>query len=148
MYINSLILVLVNQEFYHIMSTPRVNLKVQRKKNPRDLSAPDRYYVQAVKTGTCDLERPAYLIVNQSTVSEADCLAVLHSFVHNMMDELEQGRVVELGHLGNFQIKVSSLPSNSPEEVGIENVKSIGVNYRPSLRIKKRLKKIKFKLQK
>ena len=130
------------------MSTPSVNLKVQRKKNPRDLSAPDRYYVQAVKTGNCDLERLAYLISNQSTVGEADCLAVLHSFVHNMMDELEQGRVVELGHLGNFQIKVSSSPSDSPEEISIENVKSIGVNYRPSLRIKKRLKKIKFKLQK
>ena len=124
-----------------------VLLKIIPRKDPRDLTEPERFYVKAVKTGNCNLERLAYLISNQSTVREPDCLAVLNAFVHNMLDELGQGRVVELGDLGNFQVGVRSHGSDTPEEVNLTNIKNVVLNYRPSSKIKKRLKTMAFSIR-
>ncbi len=121
-------------------------LKVQAKVNPRDLEAPEKFYLQAVKNGRSDLERLAYLISNQSTVREPDCLAVLHAFVHNMLDELNQGRVVELGKLGSFQVAVNSTGSDTPEEVNLNNLKRVKLNYRPSSHVRKALNNLEFKI--
>jgi len=121
-------------------------LKVQAKVNPRDLEAPEKFYLQAVKNGNTDLERLAYLISNQSTVREPDCLAVLHAFVHNMLDELAQGRVVELGKLGSFQVGVNSIGSDMPEEVSLNNIKRVKLNYRPSTHVRKALNNLDFKI--
>jgi predicted histone-like DNA-binding protein len=85
-----------------------VKLRVVERKNPQDLQAPPKYYAQAVANGYVDLERLAYLVSNQCTVREADCLAVLNALQHNVMDELRQGKVVQLGSLGNFQVGVRS----------------------------------------
>ncbi|MGM0635465.1 MAG: HU family DNA-binding protein [Bacteroidota bacterium] len=125
----------------------RVNLlKVQAKINPNNIEAPEKFYLQAIKNGNSDLEHLAYLISNQSTVREPDCLAVLHAFVHNMLDELRQGRVVELGKLGSFQVAVNSSGSETPEDVDISNLKRIRLNYRPSKHVKKALNTLDFKI--
>lgn|SRR5690554_1557619 len=128
------------------MNNLKIRLKIQPKKNPQDLLAPERYYLQAVKSGNCNLERLAYLISNQSTVREPDCLAVLHAFVHNMLDELEQGRVVELGTLGNFQVGVRSEGSDMLEDVNVSKIKRISLNYRPGRRVRKRLDTMEFSI--
>ena len=128
------------------MNDLKSRLKIQPKKNPQDLLAPERYYLQAIKSGTCNLERLAYLISNQSTVREPDCLAVLHAFVHNMLDELAQGRVVELGALGNFQVGVRSEGSDTPEEVNLSKIKRVNLNYRPGKRVRKRLDTLEFSI--
>ena len=129
------------------MENTKSVLKVQAKKTPRDLAAPERYYLQAVKNGNTNLERLAYLISNQSTVREPDCLAVLHAFVHNMLDELSQGRVVQLGALGNFQIGVTSEGSDLPEEVNLSNLKKVRLNYRPGKKIQKVINQMDFQIQ-
>lgn len=129
------------------MENTKSLLKVLPKKNPRDIAAPERYYLQAVKIGNTNLERLAYLISNQSTVREPDCLAVLHAFVHNMLDELSQGRVVQLGALGNFQIGVTSEGSDLPEEVNISNLKKVRLNYRPGKKIQKVINQMDFQIQ-
>ena len=128
------------------MNDLKSRLKIQPKKNPQDLLAPERYYLQAVKSGNCDLERLAYLISNQSTVRESDCLAVLHAFVHNMLDELAQGRVVELGSLGNFQVGVRSEGSDMPEDVNVSKIKRVSLKYRPGRRVRKRLNTMEFSI--
>lgn len=128
------------------MNNLKIRLKIQPKKNPQDLLAPERYYLQAVKSGVCDLERLAYLISNQSTVREPDCLAVLHAFVHNMLDELAQGRVVELGSLGNFQVGVRSEGSDMPEDVNVSKIKRVSLKYRPGRRVRKRLNTMEFSI--
>ncbi|MDG4951545.1 DNA-binding protein, partial [Weeksellaceae bacterium KMM 9724] len=71
-----------------------VSLKIQERQNPQDRTEPAKYYVQCIQNGKSDLRRLAYLISSQSTVRQADCLAVLDGLVLNMMDELSQGRAV------------------------------------------------------
>jgi len=124
-----------------------VPLTIKEKKNPQDLLAPPKYYVQAIKDGIVGLDRLAYLISNQSTVREPDCLAVLSALVHNMKDELAQGRVVNLEGLGNFQIGVRSEGSEVQDDVTISNVKSAHINFRASKKMKKVLKTLEFSIK-
>jgi predicted histone-like DNA-binding protein len=123
-----------------------VKLKPIGRRNPQDNTAPEQYYAHAIADGFVDLERLAYLVANQCTVREADCLAVLNALQHNVMDELAQGRVVQLGNLGNFQVGVRSMPSALQEEVTTSNVRSAHVNFRPGKRIKKMLNTLDFQL--
>ena len=83
-----------------------VKVKSIERPNPQDRTADNKFYAQAIATGTTDLERLAYLVSNQSTVREADCYAVLLSLLHNISDELQQGKIVKLDKLGSFQIGV------------------------------------------
>lgn len=123
-----------------------VTLKTIGRKNPQDNTAAEQYYAHAIADGFVDLERLAYLVSNQCTVREADCLAVLNALQLNVMDELSQGRVVQLGSLGNFQVGVRSNPSELMEEVTSSNVRSAHVNFRPGKRIRKMLKSLDYKL--
>lgn len=123
-----------------------VQLKKVTRRNPQDAEAPNKFYLQAVKTGLTDLERLAYLISNQSTVRRPDCLAVLDALVHNMTDELAQGRVVQLGHLGNFQVGVRSEGAVTEDELNVSNLRSAHLNYRPGKELKNALKVMDYQI--
>ncbi|PKP07901.1 MAG: DNA-binding protein [Bacteroidetes bacterium HGW-Bacteroidetes-4] len=123
-----------------------VHIKTIGRLNPQDVVAPAKFYAQAVSAGTTDLDRLAFLISNQSTVREADCLAVLSALQHNMMDELMQGRVVQLGVLGNFQIGIRSEGRELANEVSTSIVKSAHINFRPGKRLRTMLKALNYKL--
>lgn len=111
------------------------------KSNPQDREAENKYYAQAVATGKTDLERLAYLVANQSTVREGDCYAVILSLIHNIVDELNQGRIVKLDKLGTFNISVSSSASDTPEAVSANSIKDVRIRFRPDQRIKNSLNK-------
>ncbi len=123
-----------------------VKIKTIPRKNPQDATAPERFYAHAIADGFVDLERLAFLVANQCTVREADCLAVLNALQHNVMDELSQGRIVQLGGLGNFQVGVRSHASDLAEDVNVANVRSSHINYRPGKRVKKMLNTLDYKL--
>ena len=123
-----------------------VNLKINSRKNPQDEQAPELFYLRAIKKELVDFERLAYLISNQSTVREPDCLAVLRALEHNMLDQLGQGNVVQLGSLGNFQVGVRSDGTATAEEQSPTNVRSAHLNYRAGKRIKKALKSLDYTL--
>ncbi|WP_121666726.1 HU family DNA-binding protein [Mesonia aquimarina] len=123
-----------------------VQLTKVGKINPQDVEAPIRFYAHTKAVGLVDLERLAYLVSNQSTVREADCVAVLRALQHNIIDELRNGKVVQLGSLGNFQVGVRSLPSDLEEEVSVQNVKSAHMNFRPGKPIRKMLDTLDYQL--
>jgi len=123
-----------------------VHLKGIARKNPQDETAAAKYYAYAITTGMVDFERQAYLVSNQCTVRVADCLAVLRSLEHNMMDELEQGRTVQFGDLGLFHIGVQAEGKATLEEVNSTTVKGARMNFRPAKRLRKMLKGLEYKM--
>lgn len=123
-----------------------VQIKPIERPNPQDRAADNKFYAQAIATGTTDLERLAYLVSNQSTVREADCYAVLLSLLHNIKDELDQGRIVKLDKLGSFQIGVSSEGMPTEEEVSSNTVKKAHINFRPDKRLRDMLANVKYTL--
>lgn len=123
-----------------------VHIKPIERPNPQDRAADNKFYAQAIATGTTDLERLAYLVSNQSTVREADCYAVLLSLLHNIKDELEQGKIVKLDKLGSFQIGVTSTGMATQDEVTGNAVKKAHINFRPDKRLRQMLANVKYTL--
>lgn len=123
-----------------------IPLKIEARKNPQDKESDKKYYLRAIKQNYIDIDQLAYLIANQSTVREPDCLAVLRALELNMRDQLAQGNIVQLGKLGNFQVGVRSNGTTDKKEQNIKQVRSIHINYRPAKELKKYLKKTDFKL--
>ncbi|WP_298879779.1 HU family DNA-binding protein [uncultured Polaribacter sp.] len=109
------------------------------KSNPQDRVAENKYYAQVVSSGKTDLERLAYLVANQSTVREADCYAVILSLLHNIVDELKQGKIVKLDKLGSFQIGINSDAVETAEEVSANIVNNVRIKFRPDKRMKNSL---------
>ena len=106
------------------------------KSNPQDRVAANKFYAQVVATGKTDLERLAYLVSNQSTVREGDCYAVILSLLHNIVDELKQGKIVKLDKLGSFQIGINSDAVDTVDEVSVNIVNNVRIKFRPDKRMK------------
>ena len=113
-----------------------LKIKAIEKRNPQSKEGGNLYYAQAVSTGTVDLERLAYLISNQSTVREGDCYAVILSMVHNVIDQLKQGKIIRIDRLGSFQLRVNSEGVPTIEQVNTSLIKSIRIGFRPDKKLK------------
>ena len=123
-----------------------VTIKALERRNPQDVNAVNKYYAKAISQGVIDFERLAYLVSNQCTVRESDCYAVLRALEHNIMDELKQGKVVQLGGIGNLQVGVSSNGETLPEEVSANSVKKAHMNFRPGAKLRDMLEIMKYKI--
>lgn len=123
-----------------------IAIKAMSRLNPQDVTAVNKFYAKAISQGVIDFERLAYLVSNQCTVRESDCYAVLRALEHNIMDELKQGKVVQLGGLGNFQVGVSSNGEVLAESVNGNSVKKAHLNFRPGAKLRDMLEIVKFKI--
>lgn len=112
--------------------------------NPAQSDAPMLYYPRAIQTDEIDLETLSEQISQSTTLTEADCQAVIYALVHTISKELQQGKIVRLGHLGSFQISIKGTPSPTPEEVNSKNINSASIIYRPGKRFKDMLKKLEY----
>lgn len=122
-----------------------IKFKTQSRKNPQDLTAPEKYYAAAVADGNVDLDRLAELISYQCTVTETDCYAVLMALEHNIIGELKQGRIVKLGRLGNFQVGISSTGSDTAAEVSATSITKSRILFRPGKKLRTMLDGVSFK---
>jgi predicted histone-like DNA-binding protein len=122
-----------------------VKFKVLPRKNPQDITAPERFYAAAIGDGEVDLDRLAEKIAYQCTLTEVDCHAVLLSLVHNISEELSDGRIVRLGKLGTFQIGISSEGMVTEEEVNASVIIKSRVLFRPGRRLQKVLSDLSFR---
>lgn len=122
-----------------------IKFKAQARKNPQDLSLPEKYYASAIADGEVDMDYLAEQISYQSTVTESDCYAVLLSLERNIMDALKQGRIVKLGRLGNFQVSISSEGRDLETEVDANAIIKTRILFRPGKRLRNLLNDLSFK---
>ena len=123
-----------------------INIKSLSKVNPLDLNAENKFYAKAIATGIVDFDRLAYLVSNQCTVRESDCYAVIRAMEHNIIDELMQGKVVQFGGLGNFQVGIKSAGVATVAEVSTNLVRKSHLNFRPGKRFREMLVNVKYKM--
>lgn len=112
--------------------------------NPTQITSPMLYYPRAIHNNEIDLESLSEQISQSTTLTEADCHAVIYALVNTISKELEQGKIVRLSHLGSFQISIKGSSSPTPEEVHAEHIKSASIIYRPGKRFKTMLKKLEY----
>lgn len=122
-----------------------VKFKVLPRKNPQDILAPEKFYAAAVSNGDVDLETLAGMISYQSTLTDSDCYAVLLSLEHNIIKELEQGRIVRLGHLGNFQVGLSSTGKETAAEVTSNDITNNRILFRPGKKLRVMLGRLSYR---
>ena len=127
-----------------------ITYKVQKTRNPKNPDV-DFFHAVAVKTGELTMEKLAKRINNSTTVTTADCYAVLKSMKDNIIEALLEGQVVVLEDLGRFQVslqgKCYSTEVMQQEEFSPSAmIKSHRIVFRPNPSLKKEVKK-EFKLK-
>lgn len=114
------------------------------KRNLQDTEGPDKFYAQAVSDGRVDLDELAHFASRQSTVSKADCYAVLISLLELVVYHLEHGKIVKLGELGSFRMSVSSEGQEVADELTASAIKKAKIIFSPGTDLKEMLKTAKF----
>ena len=71
-------------------------------------TTPQKVYAIPKYSGYADLAHLCKLISARCTASSADVKAVLDSLLFVLDLELQAGRIVQLGELGNFRLSLSS----------------------------------------
>ena len=127
-----------------------ITYKVVGCRNPKN---PDAKYYKgtAVKTGELDFEKLAKRINNSTTITQADCYAVLKSMKDNIIEALTEGQVVVLEDLGRFQVSLQGKCYNAetladPEFKPADMIRSHKIIFRPDPRLKEEVRK-EFKLK-
>ena len=122
-----------------------ITYKVQKTRNPKNPEV-DYFHGVAVKTGELDFEKLAKRINNSTTVTTADCYAVLKSMKDNIIEALIEGQVVALEDLGRFQVSLQG--KCYPQEVmkaedfsPSAQIKSHRIIFRPEPKLKKDISK-------
>ena len=127
-----------------------ITYKVQKTRNPKNPDA-DYFHGVAVKTGELNFEKLAKRINNSTTVTAADCYAVLKSMKDNIIEALTEGLVVVLDDLGRFQVSLQGKSYNAETMADEEfkpsdYIKGHKIIFRPDPRLKEEVRK-DFKLK-
>ena len=80
-----------------------ITYAVKKVSNPKYPEV-DYFHGQAIKTGELSMEKLAKRINNSTTITQADCYAVLKSMKDHIIEALTEGQVVVLDDLGRFQV--------------------------------------------
>ena len=123
------------------LTTMAITYAVTKTKNPKNPDV-DFFHGRAVKTGELTMEKLARRINNSTTVTQADCRAVLISMKDHIIEALTEGQVVVLDDLGRFQVTLQG-KSYSAEVMAQKEfspssmVKGHKIVFRPEVALKK-----------
>lgn len=91
-----------------------------------------------------DMESVSKLISERTTLAAGEVEFVLRVLEDVLVEALEYGAGMELGALGKVEPSLSAAAVDSKEEISLKNVRKVNLIYKPSKRIKKALKELKF----
>ena len=98
------------------------------------LPASKKWYARSVLLGNpISTDQVADRIARESTVAQADVVAVLKSLSGVMGDYMSQGRSVQLDGIGNFYFSATSKSVDKPEDVSVNLIQGIKVRFRPEM---------------
>ncbi|PZD76754.1 HU family DNA-binding protein [Mesonia sp. K7] len=118
-----------------------VPYRINQRKDNISATPKTAFMMQAIHTGEVNLERLAQEISHECTLSPTDVIAVLHALGDKVKFHLEEGKVFHLDNLGRFKIGFKAQAKSTPEALSPKNIQKFYVNYQPSLKLKKWLKK-------
>ena len=128
-----------------------ITYAVKKVSNPKYPEV-DYFHGQAIKTGELTLDKLAKRINNSTTVTQADCRAVLVSMKDHIIEALTEGQVVVLDDLGRFQVTLQGKCYNA-ERMATEDfspsamIKGHKIVFRPDVALRKAVA-MEFKLVK
>ena len=127
-----------------------ITYAVKKVRNPKNPDV-DYFHGAAIKTGELTMEKLAKRINNSTTVTQADCRAVLISMQEHIIEALTEGQVVVLDDLGRFQVTLQGKCYDA-ERMATQDfspsamIKGHRIVFRPDVQLKKEVAK-DFKLK-
>lgn len=121
-----------------------LNYSLNLRSNPQNRSE-KKWYATPRITGYTNLDAIAEKLGRESTVSIGDVYAVLYGAVSIINDELAEGRKVEIGKLGQLQIRFGSEGAETEEAFHAGMIKNQRVKLSEGSSLKKQLPFLKYK---
>ncbi len=112
--------------------------------NPRDLTAPRKFYPSYKSSGRITMRQLSKRIAQVSTVSPGDTAAVIETLLDIVPQLLEEGNIVELGALGTFRLAIKTEGSATEAEVSVNNITKVTPRFVPSRELKEAVANTKF----
>lgn len=110
-----------------------IDYSVTARPNPRDKEAPPKYYANPQVSENISMSDFCKHIASHGSVySRADIQSVLTQAVDCMKEMLLDGKKIEMGDLGAFQIGLSSKGTLAAEDFNpVHHIKAVHVNWTP-----------------
>ena len=121
-----------------------IKFNVVERGNPAKPQAPKKYYPSIRSSGRMTLRQLAEEASDRSTLSTADMMAAIESFLAIVPDELANGKIVELGDFGSFWLRSTSEGVDDPTKVRGDQVTSLIPRFIPGKQFKRVLDAAKF----
>lgn len=117
-----------------------INIKVVRRNDARDKTAPGLYYGCVKSFARTDIDQLAERIAATCTVTRSDCLAVLAALQQQVTYALQSGSSVGLGDLGSLHLTCQGAGTETPEAYDCSLVKKLRIIFTPSPRLREAVK--------
>jgi predicted histone-like DNA-binding protein len=119
-----------------------ISYRPVRRKNPRDLQAPAKYYPNPVYVGKLSAREIAKLITETTSFSPSDTIGIIQALIDTLPRFLEEGYIIQLGDFGTFRLTFEGAGAGRPEEVSAKNIKALRYNFLPGQGLTENLKSL------
>lgn len=106
--------------------------KLVKRKNPRNESAPAKYYAQAVTMSTVTEKQLAEQIAATCTVKYPDVLCVLIALQEEIITCLREGYTIQLGTIGNLYGTLNGAGAATEDAWNLSYIAKYRVRFSPS----------------
>ena len=121
-----------------------VRYNIVERGNPSNREAPKKYYPSIRSSGRVTTREMAEMAADRSTLTSADMMAAIETFLAIVPQQLAKGNIVELGEFGSFWLKTTSEGAEAVDEVHAAQITSILPRFIPGKTFKKVLKTIDY----
>ena len=119
-----------------------IRYRITKRSNTITSKNKEQYIMQAVNTGTIDVNQISYEISNECSLSAIDVKFVLMALGEKLKYHLEDGQIVDLENIGRFKIGFKCKASDDPKTLTPKrNILKYHLNFQPSVVLKRWLKK-------
>ena len=118
--------------------------KLVEKSNPRDLTAPKKFYASHVLSGKKTLGNISRDIEDISSLSRGDISNVLQNLVDQIPKYLLDGQTVSLGELGTLRLTLSSEGAEKAKDFKASMIKNVKIVFTPGKMLKEEMAKAGF----
>jgi nucleoid DNA-binding protein len=84
------------------------------------------------------------IAADRSTLTAADLMAAIETFLAIVPQQLAKGNIVELGDFGSFWLRSTSEGAIAPEEANATQITSLLPRFNPGKTFKKALKSVEY----
>lgn len=112
---------------------------VTKRQNPLDRESDSKYYATAAYGEEIDVNDLAREISKSCTLTSADIVAVIESFLDKIPQHLKNSNRIRLNKFGIFKLSFSSVGHESEKDVSSKDIMKTRVLFMPSAELKKEL---------